>query len=310
VELNDKRVSLLKQRQRLRNEIEELTVKIHGIKQKHHHHKTQNLLSEFLVKNTNDFVTINHDVNEDDALNKLDVSPSSDWTQRLQLVGKFYPYLTVENIATLNRLDGHSPNNSLFRIIRYSLVSPLLFKVGVEIAIESRTDSISVINITQNNIAQFSPSFSRILLTNYVPEKKIHLIMYGMNTLSKSIHKRVEMFYSLIRALPNNVDSTRFGDLTQTEELSDEITLFAMLKSVDTLTFTFTKDTHLVELTLHWEIVLSNTVTGECERNLSLSMTKENRLIDCKSLFIDLTRSYGLMNALKIILKNSLNIEL
>jgi len=307
VELNDKRTSLLKQRQRLRNDIEELTLKIHQIKQKQHHQRTQNLLSEFLLKNTNNFAETNRNVDEDDVLNKLDVSPSSEWTQRIQLVKKFYPYLEVENISTVNRLD--DLNNSLFRIIRYTLVSPLLFKLGIEIIVESRTDSISAITITQNNIAQFSPSFSRILLSNYVPQRKIQLIMYGMNSLSKLVHKRVEIFYQLIRALPNNVDSMRYGDLIQTKELSDKITLFAMLKLVDSLTFTFTKESQLVELTLHWEIVLSNTVTGECESKLNLSITKEDRLIDCQDLFVDLAKSYGLVNALKIILKNSFNIE-
>lgn len=316
--LNAERDDLLKHRANLQENIQELNLKIRRIKQKLLQQQTQQKLQNLLDMSSQQFVEKQQAKNptsskeprfevddEENILQNLNVLPSKNWSERLVFIKKFCPYLEIDKI---HMSQAFNQNDKLRRILEYCVISPLLFRVMVVITISSPNDSISEIQIDYSQLLLLSSSFIKVLTTNYIPQRKIPLIMFGLNSLSILLHKRVTMFHKLIRLYKKYIVTKKFDELTQIEESIDNLKLFSLLKLEDCLTFNIPVENRNISLTLNWEIALVDTITGQCESQLKLFVFDGEQLLDANKLFLDLVDMHGIVNAITIILKTSFNV--
>lgn len=307
-ELNVRRDGLLQERGVLQANIDELNLKVRRLKDQLLQKQAQDKLQSLLKNNSQQYAQgKSFEVDdEQDILQNLHVLPSKNWLDRLKLIRKFLPYLEIDNIHMSQEF---SQNDKLMRILQYCLISPLLFRVLFTVTIFGPQDTVSDLQVDYAQLTILSQSFAKVLANNYIPQRKLPLIMFGLNSLSILLHKRIAMFYKLIRLLKNYIDP-KFHEFTLRQEVNDNIKLFATLKLEDCLTFNIPVDNRLISLSLHWQIVLVDTVTGQCESQLNLYVLEGNQLLDANDIFIDLVNMHGIVQAITIILKNSFNISL
>lgn len=302
--LNIRRDELLEQRSKIKSNIDDLNVKLRQLQRKQVESSTNKKLKGLLAENDNFHTKQELVLSQDEELNKLDVSPLRDWTQRLKFIKKFCPYLEVDNINTSQFISG----DLLLRVLEYVLISPLLFKI--QFVITTVDNTISRLKIDYTQLSLLSTSLTTVFRQNYIPKMKLPLIMYSLNSLSILLHNRVSMFHKLLRGLRKYNTDEKFNELIQDGQISDNIKLFAILKLESYLNFSISVENSVVSFSFHWDIVLLNTVTGECESRLALYLSEGDRALDSNTLFLDLVELYGIGNAINIILKKSFDFDL
>ncbi|KAK6201072.1 uncharacterized protein RJT21DRAFT_1029 [Scheffersomyces amazonensis] len=283
--LIDKRDELVRHRTQLKDNVEDLRIKLRQFKSLQEQNITKRKLDSYLEDNTHSFSTKSNnssgstntrftfdDSNDNDyILQNFHVLPSTDWDHRLRLIKKFMPYLELDGISTEQTYD---ENQILIRIIKFTLISPLLFKFPIKLSVDNHNESINqiIINKFTTTLSLLSPSFNSVLIKNYIPNKRINLIIFSLNSLSILLHKRISHFYKLIRKHCLLINDSNLIPLLQTEELNDNIRLFAILKSITSLQF-HVSTKRIIKI--NWEILLSNVVTGECESRLELFIIEQ-----------------------------------
>ena len=218
-------------------------------------------------------------------LNNLHVLPSNDSMKRLNMAKKFYPYLEINEAQNTTVYD--DKKSTFVRTISYTVISPYLFRLPIEVSINSSDESIMSISIANDNVKEgimtnfslLSSSFTKVLVQNYILNGKVDLVMYSLNSLSIAIHKRISTLYKLIRKFRQYIKSESYiGDLLKKQEIEDDATIFSILKSVDNVEFTIpvngTSNDHFT-IKFQWEIVVSNSVNAECASDPKIFLTKD-----------------------------------
>lgn len=320
--LVDERDTLLKNRSNLKNSIDEVKLKIKYLEDLKQQKLMKRQLAELLEQNDTDISFSGPEISDDTdhIIKNLNVLPSTNWEDRLKLVKKFYPYLELEKIETYNEAEDFPQD---VRTILFELSSPLLFKIPLKIHIENI--SVAKVLIPDSNkllgkaspllvtLNLLSPNFTLTLVKNYIPNKKVNLIIYGLNSLSIVLHKRISLLYKLIRkynAFIANVD--KFKKILQPTEIQDNVILFSLLKLVNSVDFLMKKVNIEYVVRLNWDINVDS-VLGECESKLNLhiykkDLTHKEQIIQVNDLFLRLVEEYGVIGSFSIIVRNTFNV--
>ena len=183
-----------------------------------------------------------------------------------------------------------------------------------EIILQDSSASI-IESLPLTTLSMLSTSLKHTIVRNYIPKKKINLIVFGLSSLSMLIHRRISTFYNLMRTFSSILrDRKKFSSLLLEQELQDNIQLFAMLKSIDNLEFLVEKNNIHYVLRLTWQVKLQNKITAECATDLRLHVfviddAHDDELVkSADALFTKLINEYGVINSFKIVLENTFNI--
>ncbi|KAG7665387.1 uncharacterized protein J8A68_001075 [[Candida] subhashii] len=308
--LSQKRDELITQRSQLSNEIDELRSKLRTLRQQQIYKTRQAQLKTLLDQNNQENITSlgiikQRGDNDDKVWKKFNVSPSLDWNQRLEYVKMFIPYLELEQLYTMNYYDRE---DRLIRSIEFVVVSPLLFKIGIRILIKCEDNSLMKIEIKEGElvgVALVAPDFHRVLMRNYIPGRKIDCIMFGFNSVSNLLQRRISIMYKLIRMFRRFIQDERFEELLRDEEMSDQIRLFSILKSIERLELVIQG----YKFILVWKVIFQDIITAISESQIRLFVTDMNnnqcdQLNYINEMFNNLIVQYGVINSLQTILKN------
>ncbi|RLV95782.1 hypothetical protein JA1_000757 [Spathaspora sp. JA1] len=313
IELIESRDSLVKQRSELNSQVEDLRLRLRMLKERQASLANEKRMNELLSENSSEYhrsINTNNQQQQDFILNILNVYPSSDWDKRLDQLRMFNPYLELESLDTSNYYD---ETNHMIRMVQFTVVSPLLFKIPLRLDIECARDSVVKIEVGKLptppmlTISLLSPSLANVLIKNYIPNNKINLIMYGVNSLSKLVHKRISTMYKLIRKFKDLInDRIILQDLLTEQECDDNLKLFAIMKSLDRVQFNINNQFKVI---MTWKIVLRDTITATCESQINIYITDwqnqhNSKFKSADELFQKLIEKYGINNALEIVFKN------
>lgn len=342
LDLSNERNDLIKKRTSLKSSVEELRVKVKYLQNMSEKQRQKDRLGKLLEHNDKRFIesqkpsTVEASADQDDneyILKNLHVLPSNDWIKRLNMAKKFYPYLEINEAQNTTLYD--DKKSTFVRTISYTVISPYLFCLPIEVSINSSDESIMSIAIANDNnkegimtnFSLLSPSFTKVLVQNYILNAKIDLVMYSLNSLSIAIHKRILTLYKLIRKYRQYIKSGSYiDDLLKEQEIEDDATIFSILKSVNNVEFKLpvngTSNDHFV-IKFQWEIVITNSVNAECASDPKIFLTKdrdihtiEEKILrsscavqGANSLFLRLSKEYGIYNAVCILFNNVFQIS-
>ncbi|CUM49015.1 uncharacterized protein AC631_03052 [Debaryomyces fabryi] len=342
LDLSNERNDLIKKRTSLKNSVEELRVKVKYLQNTNEKQRQKDRLGKLLEQSDKAFIesqkpkTVEAPVDQDDneyLLNNLHVLPSNDWIKRLNMAKKFYPYLEISEAQ--NKTLYNDKKSAFVRSISFTVTSPYIFRIPIEVSINPSDESILSISIPNDdnkegvitNFSLLSPSFTRVMIQNYMLNGKVDLVMYSLNSLSITIRKRISTLYKLLRNFRQYIKSDSYiGDLIQEQAIEDDSIVFSILKSVDNLEFTIpvnnnSKDNFIIKL--QWEIVIANSINADCASDTRVFITKEKdihaadekvvkssfAIRDANSLFVRLSKEYGIFNAVCILLNNIFHIS-
>ncbi|KAG5417194.1 hypothetical protein I9W82_004827 [Candida metapsilosis] len=229
----------------------------------------------------------------------LNVLPSPNWDSRLSSAKRFIPFLDIDKLKTHNEYI----DDRLVRVFQFTILSPLVLNLTLKLEINALNDSVYQILVMTNlkTLQMLSSSFTRALLSDYIPNGKINCVMYGLNSLTKLIQKRMKTWHQLITTYRSMVDNERLRDIP--DKVSDYKQLYANLKSVEYIDLTVESK---YKLRLHWSIVNNDHLTGSCQSDIQLYITFNGNAVlkNAGSLFTSLIPKYGVINSLEIFLGN------
>jgi hypothetical protein len=311
--LNTQRNELLRKRTSLQTQVDDLRIKQKRLNDKRQQVLAKQKLDQLLEQNnTDNRPQRSFSTNDDDTiLKQLHVLPSTDWSQRLVQIRRFFSRIEIDRIDTSNHYD----RNTLVRTIEFRIIVRMLFRFPVKLLINTKDDSLSEIIINESNIPSpliitlnmLSPSFTNVLMNNYIPRKKINLVFCGLSSLANLLHTRIAILYRLINKFSKYLVGINLSKLLEKEELDN---IFAILKTVDTLNFQFEVDKKIHKVRLQWEIKLFDLVTAECESQLELSIMDDVGYVfpDINNLFLKLVRQNGVEQSFETIIETTYKI--
>lgn len=295
------RDGLLAKRATLKEEIEALRIRAGRLLRQQKQSNAQKQLEQALERNDHRNNTIQSpslpETVEDDAseiIRKLNVLPSEDWNERLVYIRKLCPYMTLKT-ATTTTVEN-------VRIIHYTVAAQVeqekLFLLEVEVKVSSLNDSVVSIVLPNREtqllpISLISQSYCTILINNYIPNKKLNLLMYSFNSLAEMVHTRMISFLKIKEDYPDLISQSKSNTITRTTNV---------------LELEVKKDDEIHIIRLHWDLVLNEYVTGEVESDIRLhvGMNNDENTRDATKLFVLLVKEMTVHLALRVFLKTSL----
>jgi hypothetical protein len=167
--LNTQRNELLRKRTSLQTQVDDLRIKQKRLNDKRQQVLAKQKLDQLLEQNnTDNRPQRSFSTNDDDTiLKQLHVLPSTDWSQRLVQIRRFFSRIEIDRIDTSNHYD----RNTLVRTIEFRIIVRMLFRFPVKLLINTKDDSLSEIIINESNIPSpliitlnmLSPSFTNVL---------------------------------------------------------------------------------------------------------------------------------------------------
>lgn len=340
--LNSERNALIKKRATLKDSIEEMKDRLKILKEKHQTNVFDEKMEKYLEDNNEAThnpqelevhqykgdITLENLLsqkrlqeglqnNENDSLiiSNLNVLPSNNWEERLHLVKRFYPHLEIAHAKTTTSYDD---TEKLIRTISYSVTAACLFALSLRVAINAANESIAHILLQEDKPNQLttlhllSPALHKVVLQNYLPGRKIDLLMYTLSDFSVLLHRRISTIYKIIRLYRDNVPDTTLSELCHTEEISNTVKVFSILKSVNSIHIEIPKDSTVYRVSLLWNIIVADVVTGTCSSSFELFIARkaDNHLYESANpLFQKLVAEYGVFAGLTLIIKNTFGVE-
>lgn len=306
IQLSEKRDELIKSRTLSNNELNDLRVRHHQLTQELSKTRKETNINNLLDSNTKQYIKnleVKNLQNDDYILNNLNVLPSTDWDLRLSYIKRFVPYLEVDKIKTFNECDTEG-GNTMLRIIEFQLILPLIFQTNFKLSVDCENDSLKGIEIDDLfKISMLSNSFYQVVIKNYIPNKKISTLMFGLNSFSKLLHKRMSIINKLVKHFQNNLyNLEKYQDLLDT---SDNKKLFAILQTLDQIELIFQKNDRQFKIILNWEIVLGDPLTGTCNSRIKLYLIDilDNTTKNLSQVFQNLLLQHDIVTSLTTIIK-------
>ena len=306
IQLSEKRDELIKSRTLSNNELNDLRVRHHQLTQELSKTRKETNINNLLDSNTKQYIKnleVKNLQNDDYILNNLNVLPSTDWDLRLSYIKRFVPYLEIDKIKTFNECDTEG-GNTMLRIIEFQLILPLIFQTNFKLSVDCENDSLKGIEIDDLfKISMLSNSFYQVVIKNYIPNKKISPLMFGLNSFSKLLHKRMSIINKLVKHFQSNLyNLEKYQDLLDT---SDNKKLFAILQTLDQIELTFQENDRQFKIILNWEIVLGDPLTGTCNSRIKLYLIDilDNTTKNLSQVFQNLLLQYDIVTSLTTIIK-------
>ncbi|KGR12154.1 hypothetical protein MG5_01792 [Candida albicans P57072] len=304
IQLSEQRDQLIKSRTSSTNELNDLRLRHHQLTQELSKTRKETNIKNLLDANTSQYIKnleVKNLKNDDYILNNLNVLPSTDWDLRLTYIKRFVPYLEIDKIRTFNECDSEG---SMIRIIEFQLILPLIFQTSFRLLVDCENDSLKGIEIDDLfKISMISNSFYQMVIKNYIPNKKISTLMFGLNSFSKLLHKRMSTINKLVKSFQDNLyDAGKYQDLLDT---SDNKKLFAILQTLDQIELIFTKNERQFKIVFNWEIVIGDPLTGICNSRIQLYIIDilDNTTKNLSQVFENLLLQYDISTSLTTIIK-------
>ncbi|CCE72734.1 Piso0_000328 [Millerozyma farinosa CBS 7064] len=323
------RNELLKRRSKLLEEIENSEKQIHGKRRESSMRDQNKQLDALLIENSKlhteaeyDYPEASNSSDDGHMLKDIHVLPSSNISARLKQAKRFFNDISIENIRSSTIYDEKS--DIFKRTISYS-VSTVFFRLPIAIVIDSRSDKVLQIDIPElsdkdgiiMNLMLLSKQYVDILLKNYIPKKKIDLIMFSLGSLTTCLKQRCHEICKVFEVFGSFIKNKKVKTNISKEANDHLITDISMRSknSVTLLVPSKSSNEAYFKLDLIWEICVTDNILGVCGNELRLYITKEVngvRQYDIKngnSLFIGLVQEYGVIRSLKILFKSVFEIE-
>lgn len=318
---------LIVKRKYLKESIEDMAEKIKFIKNSQRKLDIHTKIDQLIEDSNKDYIDLQnkneestqvipseHYDNDEDYISKnLNVLPSNNWNERLNLIKHFYPYLDIEAVKTYNN---HHNHENLLRNISFTISCPFIFRLLMIVKVNPTSDSIIEVlldNDQLTTIRLISPSYHQVLTNNYIRTKKLDLILYSLNSLSILVHKKITILYSLIQKFIDFIDDPKFENIVNSKEPTNNFKVFSLLRSLDSLTLVIDKNQDRYHVRIHWNILLNDFVLGKCETKLNLAIIRQSDLKplnDVDYLFGGLVKDYGIIDGLVTLLNTTFGINI
>lgn len=327
LQLIQERNELLKLRSKLLDEIEQSEKQIQGKRRESTMRNQKKQLDALLIQNSKlhneeEYDNTETTTSNDDGrmLKDIHVLPSSNISARLKEAKRFYKDMSIENIKSNAIYDVKS--NILKRTISYC-VSTAFFRLPIAIVINSRSDKVMQIDIPNlsdkdgiiMNLMLLSKQYVEVLLKNYIPKKKIDLIMFSLGSFTACLKQRCHEMCKVFEIFGDFISDKRVKKYLSKDKNDDSIIAIRTKNSVTLRVPSKTLIETYFKLDLIWEICVADNILGVCGNELALHITKEVngvRKYDIKnsnSLFIGLVQEYGVIRSLKILFRSVFEID-
>lgn len=248
------------------------------------------------------------------ALQKqLDVSPSEDWVKRLEYIRMFYKDVDIITASVTTTIR----SERMVRVYTFVVISPGVFKVPVSLVVDSMDNRVLEISFESKtkrsalrHLGVLCPTFHRLLLDQYIPQTRLDSIMYGLNSLSLHLNKRIDFFLKIIPLFTQYLIPTHaLEDFLK--DSGGKARLF--LRSVDKLEFLIPRSAEYNEqkLTVHWDIVLHDLVGSDCEAAIAVDLGSSGMIKDVTFIYMELMEKTGVVEGLRTLfsLLFSINVD-
>lgn len=329
VDLLKKKELLIEKRQELHDKIEKLKRGNRKLKETSQNLITEKTLEALIEQNNTEFATEfekrlqkNKRSETDDswAISKeLMTEPSADWELRLKYIKRFLVHILFLHAKVFTEIK----DSKQLRIYSMYAYAEDLFKVPLTLMIDAGSLSIQSIKPAiyekailgqkkLRSVAILSPQFHKILMEDYIPNKKIHCIVQGLNSLAVAVHERTKIMKDVISKFSKYIVPTHRLSETVVASIINmsKQKILLTLKDVDTLKFEIpSSGSHpSYVLTINWIILSNNQMTGQCGSVLSVVLEGEKNLQDITSIFMKLMKDSGVVGGLCILFKNLFDI--
>ncbi|SGZ51267.1 CIC11C00000004954 [Sungouiella intermedia] len=260
VELIQQRDALLARKQELADSIDRLNITLDDYQQQHHQYETRKKLEYYLHQNDHEYAKLAaSDGAASFVIDNLNVLPSSDWPLRLHLVKEFYPHMTI--------LDCDSYTES-----------GQLGKGGI-------------------SLQKISPTFHKTVKRNYIPRKKIDLLMHSYHSLAQLEQKRVAALSEILSTYSDLV-------LRPAHDWIDDP--FSTLVTLPYVELDLSLKGPRFTIRLYWTLCLNNSITGSLESELEIAIIGEETTVvaNANEVFLRLIPQHGVVGAFKVMLVN------
>ncbi|CAH2350665.1 hypothetical protein CLIB1423_02S02344 [[Candida] railenensis] len=290
---------LIKKRESIKDEIEQLRLKTKTLLDQRKHRQAQrklDMLEEDKSTGKGNEKALptpvvevsSEDSDDKDIFRRLNVLPSDNWDDRLKFSKMFYEHISLTN-ATVQEGDEGT------REISFTVRSEN-FSVFIRIIIQKLDNSLVSISLPNSNelttISLLSLSFYSVLVKNYIPQRKINLLIYSLNSLAELVSKRLQTMTELVRLYPSIVDTP------------------SPQRGTNSLTF---KVNDVSSMVFVWNILLEDSITGEVETELKLLTIKHDPIQSTTSevgsdVIVHLSNETDVLTAICVYLKNTYQI--
>lgn len=306
VSLQNKKVQLAEERDTLALKKSELLLSIDRISTTLTHYKDQQLqynakqeLEFYLHQNSHEFNKLTRpDQNASFVLDNLDVLPSRDPVQRLDLIGKFYPQFQIRNQSIRSVVEDRTPYNKIIYTVCSENLPPLQIEL---LSREEKLHSVAIVNLDDVSqlLHKISSSYAKALQTRYTFDRRIDLIMYSYHSLAQLQAKRVVTFAALLQQYQARV-------LRPKQSWRQNPAKSLMCLDRIELSFVEKKTGNTFCVQLRWDLVLTSQVTGEVESVLEFLIMKNDSgfLQKTNPVFITLAATHGVEKAFHILVAN------
>ncbi|SGZ50810.1 CIC11C00000002528 [Sungouiella intermedia] len=297
VELIQQRDALLARKQELADSIDRLNITLDDYQQQHHQYETRKKLEYYLHQNDHEYAKLAaSDGAASFVIDNLNVLPSSDWPLRLHLVKEFYPHMTISDCDSYTEYD----SDKLLTVKVYSVAAKGLPTLQVKLfVLKEAVYRIEVVNWEKVafSLQKISPTFHKTVKRNYIPRKKIDLIMYSYHSLAQLEQKRVAALSEIL---------STYSDLVLRpahDWINDPFSTLVTLPYVE-LDLSLKGPRFTVRL--YWTLCLNNSITGSLESELEIAIIGEETTVvaNANEVFLRLIPQHGVVGAFKVMLVN------
>lgn len=288
------RDSLLERRDDLKESVDRLRETLQHYKQQSREYDVKQKLEHFLHQSDLDKAHTGED-GLAFILENLSVLPSTNWTERLELVTRFTPYIKFKSISSSAVHDG----DVLLRVIKFTCEAETL--PSIEIELNVRKEKILTLQITNFSLVEpvlsrISPSFTRVVQHNFVPHRKVDLLLYSYHSLARLQHIRVSTFAEILKepamTVVRPLDWKEHASVLQT-------TPYVELKTQ--------RGDSNCHVRVDWALALDDVVVGNVDSRVRLTIFKGDHVFpNADELFQTLVTLHGVSKAVSIMIRNVL----
>lgn len=296
VELIQQRDALLARKQELADSIDRLNSTLEDYQSQHHQYETRKQLEYYLQQNDQEYGILAAADDSNFVRDNLNVLPSSDWPLRLHLVKEFYPHIIISDCETHTEYD----NDILLTVMIYTVSAKGLPTLHIKLSVFN--ESVHRVEISNWDKVAFSlqkvsSTFFSTLKKNYIPRKKIDLIMYGFHSLARLEQKRVTALSEIL---------TKYADLVLRpahDWKDDPVSALATLPYIE---LGLRSQNSPFTVRFYWTLTLKNAITGSVESELEIAIIGENSAVvaNANTVFLGLVPQHGVVTAFQVMLIN------
>lgn len=288
------RDSLLERRDDLKESVDRLRETLQHYKQQSRQYDVKQKLEHFLHQSDLDKAHTGED-GLAFILENLSVLPSTNWTERLELVTRFTPFIKFKSISSSAVYDG----DVLLRVIKFTCEAETLPSFEIELSVREEqivTLQIPNFSLVEPVLSRISLSFTRVVKHNFVPHRKIDLLIYSYHSLARLQHIRVSTFAEILKESSMVV--------VRPLEWKEHESVLQTTPYVEMKIQRGDSDCHV---RLDWSLSLEDVVVGNVDSRVRLTIFKgEHVFPNVDELFQSLITLHGVLKAVSIMIRNVL----